>query len=125
MDRRLRPPRDAALGVIAVLLVVAFLGMCWWQVTRAVGGNTLSWAYVFEWPLFAGYVLYMWRRLAHERHGVGTTSGPGAQTGPPGTDDHPVGDAGGAEEVVEEDEELAAYNRYLASLEESGRRKRW
>jgi hypothetical protein len=30
---------------------------------RARSGNTLSWAYVFEWPLFAAYALYMWHKL--------------------------------------------------------------
>ena len=33
---------------------------------RATGGNTLSWAYVVEWPIFALYILYMWRRLLRE-----------------------------------------------------------
>ena len=36
------------------------------EVRRALGGNTLSWAYVVEWPLFAGYIVYMWRRLLRE-----------------------------------------------------------
>ena len=39
------------------------------ELRRALGGNSLSWAYVFEWPLFAGYAVYMWRRLLNEeRH---------------------------------------------------------
>ena len=33
------------------------------EMRRALGGNTLSWAYVFEWPLFAVYAVYMWRKL--------------------------------------------------------------
>ena len=33
---------------------------------RATGGNTLSWAYVVEWPIFALYIIYMWRRLLRE-----------------------------------------------------------
>lgn len=36
------------------------------EVRRALGGNTLSWAYVVEWPLFAAYIVYMWRRLLRE-----------------------------------------------------------
>ena len=40
---------------------------------RAVSGNTLSWAYVFEWPLLGGYAVYVWRKLLQdeddERHG--------------------------------------------------------
>ena len=102
--------RDVLLTVTMVVLVCAFGAMCWWQVTRALSGNSLSWAYVFEWPLFAAYVVYMWHRLSRE--GAATPSD-GAQEY---EEEHEHGD---------EDEELAAYNRYLASLEESGRRKRW
>ncbi|MGC1420453.1 MAG: hypothetical protein WA786_10100 [Acidimicrobiales bacterium] len=36
------------------------------EVRRALGGNTLSWAYVVEWPLFGAYIIYMWRRLLRE-----------------------------------------------------------
>lgn len=105
------------LTVIAVVLVVSFGALCWWQVTRAVSGNSLSWAYVFEWPLFAGYVVYMWWRLTHEHVAHGPADAPSSTAR--------VGDGGGVRAEAEEDEELAAYNRYLASLEESGRRKRW
>ena len=38
------------------LLVVATVGMLYlgdWQLHRALSGNELSWAYTFEWPLFA------------------------------------------------------------------------
>ena len=58
-----------ALTSHAVILVVVpgFMALCVWQLHRALGGNELSWAYVFEWPLFAGYAVYMWWRLVHER----------------------------------------------------------
>ncbi len=42
------------------------MAMCIWQLSRALAGNELSWAYVFEWPLFAAYAVYMWWRLLHE-----------------------------------------------------------
>jgi hypothetical protein len=38
------------------------------ELLRALGGNALSWAYVFEWPLFLGYAIYMWRRLVTDEH---------------------------------------------------------
>ena len=95
-DRR----HDAQLTVLTVVLVLAFLGMCAWQVSRALSGNTLSWAYVFEWPLFAGYLIYMRGRLSR----------PGPTSRSPAAPDHRV------------DAEMAAYNRYLASLEEQDRR---
>ncbi len=43
-----------------VLGVATCLGLGWWQLQRALGGNHLSWAYVFEWPVFAGVVVYFW-----------------------------------------------------------------
>lgn len=44
-----------------VLCAVAF----WFELTRALGGNALSWAYVFEWPLLAVFAVYMWSQLLH------------------------------------------------------------
>jgi hypothetical protein len=35
-------------------------------VKRALGGNELSWAYVFEWPLFAVFAVYMWWTVLHQ-----------------------------------------------------------
>ena len=40
--------------------------LTWWQFERAYNGNTLSWAYTFEWPLFAGYAIYVWWQLIHD-----------------------------------------------------------
>ena len=67
MDKRVWLSRRA-LKLHAVILVVvpAFMALCIWQITRALGGNSLSWAYVFEWPIFAGYAVYMWWRFVHE-----------------------------------------------------------
>jgi hypothetical protein len=44
------------------LCVAAFL----FEVKRALGGNELSWAYVFEWPLFAVFAVYMWWTMLHQ-----------------------------------------------------------
>ncbi len=41
-----------------LFIVLACWGMLWlgdWQLHRAMEGNGLSWAYTFEWPLFAGF----------------------------------------------------------------------
>lgn len=89
--------------MLTCVLVVVFGGLCAWQVSRALSGNTLSWAYVFEWPLFAGYVVYMRWRLGRE-------------------DDRPG-------PLPEQDDaraaaELEAYNRYLADLADEDQRRR-
>jgi len=51
-----------------VTLVVGLL-LCgsafWFELGRAEGGNELSWAYVFEWPLLGMFGIYMWWKILH------------------------------------------------------------
>ena len=49
------------LAVGLAVCVAAF----WFELGRALGGNSLSWAYVFEWPLFAVFAVYMWWNVLH------------------------------------------------------------
>jgi hypothetical protein len=45
--------------------VAAVIGMLWlgdWQFHRAEGGNALSWAYTFEWPVFAVFGVVFWAK---------------------------------------------------------------
>ena len=37
----------------------------WFELSRALGGNALSWAYVFEWPLLGAFAVYMWWQMLH------------------------------------------------------------
>ena len=122
MDKRVWLSRRA-LKLHAVILVVvpAFMALCVWQITRALGGNSLSWAYVFEWPIFAGYAVYMWWRFVHEAaedmqppaHPAGHGTPAKAETGAEGE----VRPAQGSDEQGQ-DADLAAYNAYLAQLAE-------
>ena len=58
MDKKVWFSRRAIkLHVVILIVVPAFLALCLWQISRALGGNSLSWAYVFEWPLFAAYAV--------------------------------------------------------------------
>jgi len=59
--------RCIGLHVLTLLLVSSFLLATWWQYESAQGGNGLSWAYVFEWPAFAIYAIYMWWKLIHDK----------------------------------------------------------
>ena len=48
-----------------LLMVVSFWGMLWlgdWQFHRAEGGNALSWAYTFEWPIFTIFGVIFWAK---------------------------------------------------------------
>ena len=61
------PPKGRLHGVAAVKLHIALLvGIAFctlafrFELSRALQGNSLSWAYVGEWPLFAGFGIYFW-----------------------------------------------------------------
>jgi hypothetical protein len=185
--------RCIALHVLVLIVVPSFFFLGKWQYDAARSGNTLSWAYTFEWPLFGLYALYVWWRLINEKStalarlwaardrtaaaasgmpleevpgwaldktlsaaviqaSLGSPGSPvlsqGQQTealesqdrkataspvmGSAGADDRPdvIGDhepvdarVVGVKVVVDED--LEAYNRYLADLNRSDPPKRW
>lgn len=122
--------RAVGLHVTLAVVLPLFCGLFWWQVQRVRQGNTLSWAYVFEWPFFAGYAVYLWWHLVHDQPepaGAGVVAAAGEDdmasvpvTGPEAASPGPRPEAN-----PDDDGELAAYNRYLAELNASGRRKRW
>jgi hypothetical protein len=117
-------PRALLMHVALVIVVPTFLALCDWQVHRALSGNGLSWAYAFEWPFFAGYAIYMWWKLVHDQDAP-----PGrALRTPGGETPMPVGGSSNRPSSTQadpEDEELAAYNRYLEALNAGSRPKRW
>src|SRR5690348_17921703 len=52
-----------------LLMVACFWGMLWlgdWQFRRALAGNALSWAYTFEWPLFAVFAVVFWAKTIRD-----------------------------------------------------------
>jgi hypothetical protein len=120
MDRRVWFSRRALkLHAMIIVLVPGFLALCAWQLVRALGGNELSWAYVFEWPFFAGYAVYMWWRIVHEVPEVRAAPPDAARAGPPAARPAGAGDAAVDDEGHRDDDtdpELAAYNAYLAQL---------
>jgi hypothetical protein len=110
-----------------VLMVVMFWGMLWlgdWQLHRALAGNALSWAYTFEWPLFSGFAVVFWAKTIRDEFRIrrGELPDPRAiaaeaqrlPVGVTGTEQVRVVQAGPAD--GDEDEELSAYNAYLARL---------
>jgi hypothetical protein len=106
-----------------LLMVVSFWGMLWlgdWQLHRALAGNGLSWAYTFEWPLFAGFAVVFWAKTIKDEFRIKRDGSQGTLAEPSDSDDLPVSvrpvqvSVGTAED--DEDEELSAYNAYLARL---------
>lgn len=131
--------RAFGLHAMWVFLVVACGALGWWQYSRAVSGNELSWVYTFEWPFFAVYGTYMWWKLLHEtvserkarrqtEPAEALATGGAAVAAADGTalasEVGEEGDPVGFDPYDESDPELAAYNRYLASLHTAPRRRR-
>jgi TM2 domain-containing membrane protein YozV len=105
-------------------VVAAMLGMLWlgdWQFRRAEAGNALSWAYTFEWPIFAIFALVFWVKTILDEFKPNTAADSGTPlvelpAGVSGPRTRAQDVSGGAED--EDDPELAAYNAYLARLNE-------
>ncbi len=129
-----------------LLVAAAFCGMLWlgdWQYHRALGGNGLSWAYVFEWPMFAIFAVVFWARTIRDefllKRGVLTEANLAAQVAMtkliaslPAGAMLPAGDLPEGMSVRQflespyddaEDPELASYNARLAKLNAKDRGK--
>jgi len=106
------------LHLTALIVVPGCLALGWWQLHRALSGNALSWAYTVEWPFFACYGVYMWWKILHEQPASHTEPSAGDVS-----DDASTGLLQAGESEEEEDEELVAYNRYLAELNAADERK--
>lgn len=101
---------------VAAVLVLAFLALGWWQIGRAVGGNVLSYAYAVEWPVFAGFVVFVWWKEVRRARAVADHPGrtrPADDELPPLRSTRP---RGSERDDGSDDPQLAAYNRYLAWL---------
>jgi hypothetical protein len=116
-------PRWLAWHAFAVF---AAWGMLWlgdWQFHRAEGGNALSWAYTFEWPIFTIFGVIFWgKTIADEWRTAGRQAAAAAAGGSaPAGAGLPLPAAAHVAAVSDdfddaEDPELAAYNDYLTRL---------
>jgi hypothetical protein len=88
-------PKWLAWHLFAVLAVAGMLYLGDWQLHRALAGNQLSWAYTFEWPIFAVCGVVFWVKSVREElslHGsAGSPEPVTAQEQP--ADDEAVADA--------------------------------
>ncbi len=121
------------------LMVVSVLGMLAlgdWQFHRAESGNSLSWAYTFEWPIFAGFAIVFWAKTIKDEFrppaqpegldGVALPAGRDGAAAAAALANSSERDSGPGAAADEDDEELAAYNAYLARLTaEASRHGKW
>ncbi len=119
--------RSILLHLTLAVVVPACLYAAWWQANRALSGNTLSYIYSIEWPIFAGYAVFMWWKILHEspegRPGGAAVERPEGRPGGASAESPPDRPTEAGEAA--DDPELAAYNRYLAGLAASGKQKTW
>lgn len=122
------------LGHVLVLVAAAvFCRLGWWQWhrSRETNGNMQYLSYAVQWPLFAGFAVLLWVRIVRDsqrppdrdepaRTPVRTPAAPAV---PPPARPARTEDGGTEDSGDGQDDELAAYNRYLASLYERDRRE--
>jgi DNA-binding transcriptional regulator of glucitol operon len=110
-----------AWHVLAVVLAVTFLRLGLWQWHRAhATGSAQNMGYALQWPAFAVFGVFFWWRTVRDavrpRDSTSDQPAKARKVRPVPAPARPVTD--------EEDPELAAYNRYLAQLNESAERNR-
>ncbi len=111
--------------------VIAVIGMLWlgdWQFHRAEDGNALSWAYTFEWPIFAIMGVVFWvktiidegkpKEADEAAAGTGSDLAPADGGVPASLAARASRPAAGEED---DDPDLDAYNAYLARLSKEAR----
>ena len=120
--RFLITPKWLAWHVIMVGSVYGMILLGEWQLHRAESGNALSWAYTFEWPIFAVFAVVFWAKtIRDEFHPPAVASGDEDVELPAGAlagVQRPAAAArAGDPATPEEAAELDAYNAYLARLQ--------
>ena len=114
--------RRALLATLAIVIWVPGCAVAaWWQVTVALAGNDLAYLYSVEWPCFAVFGVVAWWNFVHDDpNSVGARAL--RRLAAPKSELPPV-------ELTHSDEpaddELIAYNAYLASLSRRGPSKTW
>ena len=64
--RFLITPKWLAWHLIMIGSVYGMLALGDWQLHRAESGNALSWAYTFEWPIFAVFAVVFWAKTIRD-----------------------------------------------------------
>jgi DNA-binding transcriptional regulator of glucitol operon len=119
--------RQALVAALLAAFVVACLRLGWWQLQRyeSPAGSLQNLGYTLQWPTFAIFAVIMWwrlRKLERTRREAEPAEPPrpaAAPTGTPATKPSKPP----ATRIDEPDDELAAYNRYLAQLNQAAQKE--
>ncbi|WNV77282.1 metalloprotease [Geodermatophilus sp. DSM 44513] len=116
MLSRLLTPRWVLAHLVVAALFVATFYLGHWQLTKAeAGGGAVNWSYALQWPLYGFMGLWFYVRMCREEvHRDPDEDEPGSAVV---LYQKPRIDTSG-------DPELAAYNAYLAELNEKALRQR-
>ena len=123
--RFLITPKWLAWHLIMVGSVYGMLALGDWQWHRAESGNALSWAYTFEWPIFAVFAVVFWAKTIRDEFRIRRGEIPDPRQVAAEAERLPAGVTGsiqassvqaGGSPDEDGDEELSAYNAYLARL---------
>ncbi|NKQ53073.1 hypothetical protein HFP15_09280 [Amycolatopsis sp. K13G38] len=117
-------PRRIAIGTLCLIALIVSCGLAWWQWDRfeSASGTFQNLGYVLQWPLFGLFPAFMvWRIRKLRREAAAEDAQRPAPDDNRATWGHkPVSEVPRPRpaRIVadDEDDELAAYNRYLAEL---------
>ena len=115
-------PRAIGLHVALLAWMASCALAAWWQVGRAVQGNSLSFLYAIEWPVFAVLGVLGWYALLNlEKVADGEIEARRVY------EERMRREARAAREAsrVEEDPALSAYNDHLANLATQPKKRLW
>ncbi|WP_410620285.1 hypothetical protein [Amycolatopsis sp. cmx-8-4] len=115
-------PWGRRIAIVATCLVSLLIccGLAWWQWDRftSANGTFQNLGYVLQWPLFGLFPAFMFWRIRQLRQKAAAEPAPESATEPAPVAEVPAPRSrpGVPTPVDDEDEELAAYNRYLREL---------
>ena len=123
-------PKWWGLHLFVVILVLVFLRLGLWQWHRAQSpsGGIQNYAYAVQWPMFAVFGIVLWWKtlkieVAGEADETGTAPRPLSRFGAPSLPEPDIGHRDGVRIGIsspapaeDEDDEVKAYNAYLARL---------
>lgn len=103
--------------MVALVIVAAcgFLALGWWQWTRfqSASGTFQNLGYALQWPLFAGFCIYAYRKFVrYEEAPPGPSENDAITEIPPGL----LPERPRSAQPPPDDPALRAYNAYLAEL---------